>query len=421
MRIRNIILLCQSILAISSIKAQNTEVFPTLTTEDVPYRIPALGVASNGDLVAVADYRYSRHDIGDGRIDLHMRRSEDNGRTWLDICKEEVMRGDGKMQPGHQKAGYGDPCIVGDRKSPRMMIISCSGMPGTFQATRQQHQGTARWYSEDYGRTWSEPENIGEAIYEQLDKSPYGPIQAMFVASGKILQSRMVHKKKNYRLYCSIITRNSQGLCNFVLFSDNFGKDWAFLGGVDQCPIIGNGDEAKVEELPNGNILISSRCWGGRNFNIFHFSDIKSGEGHWATQSPSLEGNQGVASQGNACNGEILLVPAIRQSDKKKTHILLQSVPFGPGRSHVGIYFKELENEASYATPEIIAKNWQKGVEATNLGSAYSTMILQKDKTVGFLFEEETHCNTQGGGYTIVYQNYTIEQLTGNQYSYRKR
>ena len=34
------------------------EVFPTLQETDIPYRIPAIGTARNGDIVAVADFRY---------------------------------------------------------------------------------------------------------------------------------------------------------------------------------------------------------------------------------------------------------------------------------------------------------------------------------------------------------------------------
>ena len=52
--------------------AANTEL-PGYTVFDnsgaVPYRIPAIGTAANGDLVAVADYRYSKADIGSGRVD----------------------------------------------------------------------------------------------------------------------------------------------------------------------------------------------------------------------------------------------------------------------------------------------------------------------------------------------------------------
>lgn len=94
------------------------EIFTTPTTQAIPYRIPAIATAYDGTVVAVADYRYSRVDIGSGRIDLHIRRSHDNGATWDDIMMPEVMRGDGDKTEGHQKAGYGDPCIVGDSESP---------------------------------------------------------------------------------------------------------------------------------------------------------------------------------------------------------------------------------------------------------------------------------------------------------------
>ena len=55
------------------------EIFPTRTSGDIPYRIPAIATAYDGTVVAVADYRFSRADIGSGRIDLHIRRSHDNG------------------------------------------------------------------------------------------------------------------------------------------------------------------------------------------------------------------------------------------------------------------------------------------------------------------------------------------------------
>ena len=43
------------------------EVFPTLTTEAIPYRIPSITKTSKGNLLAVADYRPCRADIGYGR------------------------------------------------------------------------------------------------------------------------------------------------------------------------------------------------------------------------------------------------------------------------------------------------------------------------------------------------------------------
>jgi len=94
-----------------------------------PYRIPAIGMAQNGTLVAVADYRTSRNDIGTGRVDLHLRLSDNNGQTWGEELKPEVFEGNGILTYPNNKAAYGDPCIVGDRESPRMLMMSCAGFP----------------------------------------------------------------------------------------------------------------------------------------------------------------------------------------------------------------------------------------------------------------------------------------------------
>lgn len=395
-------------------------VFPTTDTLSVPYRIPAIGVANDGTLVAVADYRYSREDIGNGRLDLAISTSSDDGHTWSESCVLDVMRGDGLMESGHQKAAFGDPCIVGDVDSPRMMITSCSGFPNFFRGTREQHQGWARWYSYDNGKSWSEPSYLDEQfVYQRFDHSKYGPIKGWFVASGKISQSRIVKIKDYYRLYCAGSSWNGIETANWVLFSDDFGESWDFLGECDSSPVPG-GDEPKVEELPDGNILISSRCVGGRRFNIFTFADINNSSGRWAMDVKSGIDNNGVTALENGCNGELLLLPAIRKVDHAAVSILLQSVPFGPKRTNVGIYYKELISESDYESPTVIASNWDGRFQITELGSAYSTMVLQKNKTIGFLYEEETFCDTSGGGYSIVYKNLSLSQITNGLYEIRE-
>ena len=395
------------------------EIFTTPNTQAIPYRIPAIATAYDGTVVAVADYRYSRVDIGSGRIDLHIRRSHDNGATWDDIMMPEVMRGDGDKTEGHQKAGYGDPCIVGDSESPRMIITACSGTPGFFGGTRTHHQGWARWYSDDNGATWSEPQYIDEEfIYSKFDKSAYGPIRGWFVGSGKICQSKTTKVGTHYRLYCvgSSCRQGSNETANWVLYSDDFGKTWQFLGGCDESPVPG-GDEPKAEELPDGSILLSSRCTGGRNFNIFTFSDTRSGQGTWGQVAFSGSGNKGVTALSNACNGEVLLVPVTRKKDKKTMFLLLQSLPFGSGRANVGIYYKALESLADYRTPDAIAKDWDGRHQSSYISSAYSTMTWQKNNTIGFVYEEDTY-GTSGGGYTIIYKNYSIEQITDSAFTY---
>ena len=404
--------------------AERFEVFPLLNPSDIPYRIPALATASDGTLIAVADYRHSGTDIGVtnyGRIDLHYRLSSDNGNTWSEIMP--LIEGKGTQSPDFMNVGYGDPCIVADRESSRVLVMSCAGNVSFHNGTRLNHQNIARFYSEDCGKTWSEPEDIAESIYSQFDNSTYGPVRSMFVASGRIMQSRITKVGDYYRLYCAVLVKDrSQKHMNYVLFSDDFGMSWKVLGNINEPAVYNTADEPKVEELPDGTLLISSRYNGGRYYNLFSYTDVNSGAGVWDDAAFSGASNNGVESKDNSTNGEVMLIPVTRVADNKAMHVLLQSVPLGPERKNVGIYYKEIASFEDYVTPMEVAQNWDGVTQITTLNSAYSTMAWQKDNRLGFLYEEETHgsSNLAYGGYTIVYECFDIESLTEGKYTYRK-
>ena len=58
-------------------------------------------------MISVADYRFSRNDIGivkDGRVDLRARVSNDNGATWEDITT--VIAGKGKDSPENRNLWF---------------------------------------------------------------------------------------------------------------------------------------------------------------------------------------------------------------------------------------------------------------------------------------------------------------------------
>ena len=398
------------------------EVFPTLSSAAIPYRIPAIATAKNGDVIAAADYRHSRSDIGfagsgGGRIDLHARVSHDQGKTWEAITT--IVEGQGKQASEPFYTGFGDPCIVADRETGDVLVLSCSGNVSFPAGTRNRHQGIARFVSHDCGKTWSAPTDLAESIYSQFDQSRRGPIRSMFIGSGKIHQSRYTKVGSHYRLYCALLARDVNAtMCNYVLFSDDFGAHWKVLGGVDIPPVPSGADEPKVEELPDGSVVISSRCYGGRYYNIYSFTHAEKAEGRWGTAAFSGKKTGGVAAEGNSCNGEILILPVTRRADGKPLYLALQSVPLGSGRTNVGIYYKELEGSGDYSSPASFASDWDGCHQASLLSSAYSTMTLQADSTIGFLYEEDTH-RTGGGGYTLVYKNYTVEQLTDGKYSVR--
>ena len=71
---------------------------------------------------------------------------------------------------------------------------------------------------------------------------------------------------------------------------------------------------------------------------------------------------------------------------------------------------KDKQRNKEQYTPTTLAENWSKGIQVSDRLSAYSTMILQNDNRVGFLFEEEPN------DYCIVYVAFTIEQITNGLY-----
>lgn len=408
---------------------QNVFVYNNSTP--VTYRIPAITTAKNGTVLAVTDSRHTgMGDIGAGRIDLFLSRSTDNGATWSnpdvlrDASGNAVAQGIGKDNNvnanDRRNAGYGDAAIVADRESNDVILLSASGQVGFFGSTRNTPIAVARWYSHDNGTTWTQPDDITDQIYslfDGADKSPRGKVESLFFGSGRIVQSHRVKVGTHYRLYAVVVGRNTSPNvhANWVLYSDDFGKNWNVLGKGTIPAVPENADEPKAEELPDGSVLVSSRVGGGRYFNIYRFTDVKTGEGKWGNVAYSRL----KKASSNACNGEVMVVPVQKRATGEKLYLALQSVPFGPsGRTNVGINYKPLAAATDFDTPANFSNNWEGTHEASRIGSAYSTMTWQNDNTLGFLYEEETFRTAGQGGYTIVYKNYSIEQITDSIYTY---
>ena len=377
---------------------------------NIPYRIPAVAQAANGDLVFVCDYRYSGKDIGvqdRGRLDLRYRVRHSDG-IW---GKEQTLAA---CQTGTPFVAFGDPCIVCDSETGRLMVTSCCGNVSFPDGTHDNHQGWSRWYSTDDGKTWDKNyTELADQIKRQVDERSNATLASFFIGSGKITQSRQIKEGQYYRLYCASNTRiNTAGAVdkmNYVWYSDDFGQTWTMLGHPDDTPIDG-GDEPKVEELPDGSVVISSRD-EGRIFNIFHYTDTKTAQGTWGTQHLSARGNNGCF--GATCNGEILIVPVRRTTDGVASYLALQSVPMSADRINVGIYYKELQTLSDYRTGADLAADWTP-CQISSTSSAYSTMCLMQNGHIAFFYEE----NGQRSGYDMVFKDLDIATITGGRYTY---
>lgn len=384
-----------------SLQLSAQSLFTTPGREGHPYRIPAIATTGRSGVLAVGDFRWCGSDIGYGHIDLVGRLSSDGGQTW----GAEFPIAVGSGVEGSDDCGYGDAAICADAASDRVLLLCASGNTVYFQSTREHPIRVARLYSEDGGKTWSHPEDITQIIYDLVPQA-----KGLFFGSGKICQSRVVKVGQTARLYAALATTAG----NYVVYSDDFGQHWSLLGdAVSPAPA---GDEPKCEELPDGTVILSSRKAGGRWFNLFRYTDIAKADGHWQTAVASDKVPGGLTVGHNACNGEILLVPALRRSDRQTCWLLLQSIPLGPlalgdeNRSNVAIFYKEVTS-ADAVSPATLAAGWTLGMTFRSPQGGYSTMSRPTaDGTIPFFYE------TAPGQYSLVHERVSILELTHGLY-----
>ena len=381
-----------------------------------PYRIPAITTARNNTVLAFSDYRPCSNDIGYGEVDIMLRRSYDNGKTWSDaVCIADGQGGDSNVF----NVGFGDAAVVADRESGKVLVMAVAGKQVFGYGSATGHNSMAKIVSNDNGEHWSDPKDVTSQFMIEAN-SLFPEAYTMFFGSGRILQSR-VYKAEGadyYRIYGALLVKhadnNYTGNCNFVVYSDDFGESWEILGGsITAGMCCAGGDEPKVEELSDGTIILSSRKGSGRYFNVFTFTDKENGLGTWGSAVASNNQTGGISFGGNSTNGEIYKVKAIRNTDGQICDVMLQSIPTGGGRSNVSVYYKEMSYDEAY-TPATFAQNWTKGLEVSAIGSAYSTMTLQADGNFGFFYEEEPG---DQWAYCMVYVPLSVEEMTNGAYS----
>ena len=333
----------------------------------------------------------------DHRIDLLIKRSEDNGKAWSEAVNIT------KTLPT-DKTGYGDAAIVADRESNDVLILCVHGNV-TYQAgNASKHLKVIQFVSHDGGKTFPEKKDISDTIFGFNSSW-----KSLFFGSGRIMQSRYIKTGNHYRIYSALLSKDYG---NAVAYSDDFGSTWKLLGNPATSPI-SNGDEAKVEELPDGSVILSSRngpFGTGRLFNIFKYSNPATGEGNWGTT-----GSLNIGPSGRGTNGEILVVKARKADTKEPVYLAFQSLPDGPGRSKVTIHWRELTNSTISVNDFVSASAWNSRSYLVQTGdSAYSTMDVQRDGGIGFLYER----NIRGAGldYDIAYKNLPIDVITNGAY-----
>lgn len=436
------VLFCSSLLLLSENMVQaQTDIFKSpcdearnpvtnTTQRNVPHRIPAIVEAAHGEILVFADKRWGYGDIGQhnlsssfscngatsSQIDIEFRRSTDLGATW-DLTKKEFVS---RATSGSDASG--DVAVVANRENRDEILVITAGGDVFFTQSKNQagrRLQIRRYYSKDGGATWGNGYiDLTDAIYATVG------YDGMFFSSGRILQStQKVSGKKYCRLYAALATTNSEGTWlsysdvarSVLLCSDDFGLTWQSCGIA-----VAGGDEAKVEELPNGNIVVSAKYKNGtRKFNIY---DPKTET--WLSDG----GVEYTFNSSSATNGELLIVPV--NNGGVLEHYVLQSIPTGVDkRSDVKIYYKKLSESDCTNVTAFATSGWCSTADAYMLAegtAAYSTMIVQSDGKIGAAYEQDAYaCGgstsffhigsscTHATGYDIMYNRISIADIIG--------
>ena len=231
------------LICLANLRSQDLNyVFKSGTNGYNTYRIPSIIKTKSGALLAFAEGRKNNaSDSGD--IDLVLRRSENNGKTWGDLI---VIRDDGDNV-------CGNPSPVLDNKTGNIFLLSTwnLGRDTERMIINETSEDTRRIYvmsSGDDGNSWSEPTEITKDVKkDNWTWYATGPVHGIQIQNGSH-KGRMI-------IPCDHIESKSKKYYSHIIFSDDGGNSWE-IGGITPQDYV---NECTVAEINKGKLLLNMR------------------------------------------------------------------------------------------------------------------------------------------------------------------
>ena len=319
------------------------------------FRIPAIVQTKKGTLLAFCEGRKSsRSDAGN--IDLLVKRSTDNGKTW---SRSIVVWDDADNT-------CGNPCPVVDQQTGVIWLPMTWNrgtdnerqiMDGTSQDVRHPYITS----SSDDGLTWTSPVKISDQVrkghWRWYATGPGNAIQLTRGAhQGRLLvpANHSDHSDPARHPYRS-----------HVFWSDDHGATWQLGGLADDRT-----NESAAVELDDGSILLSMRSYHGKHNRAAAISR----DGGQTFETTYLDD----ALQTPVCQGNLLRCSWAQEADGKSR--ILYSSPAGVGRT-------ELTVRLSYDE----GKTWPISKLLYEGGAAYSNLTVLPDGQIGVLYERDNY------------------------------
>ena len=332
------------------------------------WRIPAILCLDDSSLLTVCDKRkYNESDLPED-IDLVARRSVDGGRTWSEPVT--LAQGTGR------KHGYGDAALVQCENGD--VICAFASGNGYFSSSEADPIRTYVCRSTDGGITWGEPEDVTSQLWgSQATNSVCKNYRGCFFSSGNGLRLRRGDHAGRIMFAVPMLRTGENVSDNFIVYSDDNGHTWQV-----SYRAYNGGDEAKVMELVDGRLLLSTRQSGARGYNTSTNGGVRWGQqGRWNEMTT------------NACNGDMLRVMATDNGDS--INLILHSIPNSMERRNVSLFA---------STDEGIS--WKHIQTLFEGPSVYSSLTLLPNRCIGVLLEKNPN-----GACEIWFQQWPIREL----------
>lgn len=206
------------------------------------FRIPAIVKTNKGILLAFAEAR--KNGCGDaGDIDLVMRRSNDDGKTWSAM---QIVWDDGGNT-------CGNPAPVVDRRTGKVLLLSTWNLgtdhePMIIDQTSKDTRRIFVLSSSDDGSSWSPAREITDNV-KLKDWTWYatGPVNGIQVLNGKY-KNRLI-------IPCDHIEARTKKYFSHTIHSDDGGETWKLGGSTPSDQV----NESTIAELKKGKLLLNMR------------------------------------------------------------------------------------------------------------------------------------------------------------------
>jgi len=323
------------------------------------YRIPSLIVTPSGALLVFCEARKANLS-DDGDIDLLLRRSDDNGRTWL---KPQLIVEEG----GDARIKFGNPTAFVDHETKTVWVAV--NRDYLDQKGARQGGSLLLLRSNDDGKTWSKPIDITEQV-KLPDWGHY--------AFGPGLGIQLMHGADRGRLVVPANFRESfdkrQPSWSHVIYSDDHGKTWRRGGKLgkftNECQV------AEVLEHGKSALLFNARNHWGRGgvpAKSGHRLIARSTDGGLTWSDDLMD----RALSDPPCQASLFRF-GWEQSGEKS--LLLFANPAGPGRKALTIRGSTDEG-----------RTWPHAKTVYPGSSAYSCMARLADGRIGMIYERDSY------------------------------